>query len=312
MGSFLTKETFTFLKGSKSSDEKLFQVPIFKENDAGINKIDLTASNKVQNLLTEAERKMNSHEYVKSVEILQLAIKFDSSQSAAKLGHINLRGLNATIVPDYATSAAYYFIALKFIKISSHTKWELDLLHEVIEGLTELYRFYFNRRRDLLIWNYGIKVMKSIDKALKDPLFSKTLTDEEVRKNKSIRIHITFCLALTAELEGNENDDFRETVNLYHECEQIGTCDLECADKLVKKAHTRFRLLEPRVPRVQPVCVICNYKAGDLKSIWSLLVCSKCQIVACCSRKCLNQHSIMACITNRPLKPDETGFTRLM
>ncbi|CAG8439312.1 13743_t:CDS:1 [Funneliformis caledonium] len=233
---------------------------------------------------------MNSHEYVKSLEILQLATIFGSSRSAAKLGHINLRGLNATIVPDYATSAAYYFIALKFIKMSSYTKWDIDLLHEVIEGLTELYRFYFNRRRDLLFWNHGIEVMKSIKTVLKDPLFSNTATDEEVRKIKSLRIHIIFCLALTAELEGDDNDDYRKAVKLYHECEQIGTCGLECADKLVKKAHTRFRLLEPNVPRVQPVCVICNYKAGELKSIWSLLVCSKCQIVACCSRKCLDQH----------------------
>ena len=113
----------------------------------------------INELLNEAEHKKNSHKYTEYVEILQLATILGSSYSAAKLGYINLRGLYGTVEPDYASSAAYFFIALKFIKMTPSTKWDTILVLKVIEGLTEIYRFHFNRQRDLLIWNHGIEMM---------------------------------------------------------------------------------------------------------------------------------------------------------
>ncbi|RIA90543.1 hypothetical protein C1645_769803 [Glomus cerebriforme] len=282
MGLIITKEP---LKTS-ILNKKSFQVPIFKENDD-----DLKYNNKnsiiINELLNEAERKIKSCEYTETEKILQLAINFGSPYSAAKLGYNNLQGLNSTLKPNYALSAAYYLIALKFIKTIPNKEWDVNLILEVIEGLTELYRFHFNHQRDLLIWNHGIKMMKFIENTLKDP---NVLMDKEIQKIKALKIHITFCLALTAEFESKFTSNYKEAVNLYYKCEQVGRCGIKVADKLIKKAHTKFRLLESRVPRVQPICATCNFEAKNLKAIWNLLVCSKCQTVACCSRECLKNH----------------------
>ncbi|CAG8463784.1 11623_t:CDS:2 [Rhizophagus irregularis] len=231
---------------------------------------------------------MRSYEYDRAEEILKLATEFGSPYSAAKLGYINLRGLNSSQIPNYALSAAYYFIALKFIITIPNAEWNVNLILEIIEDLTQLYRFHFNYKRDLLIWKHGIKVMKFIDNNLRDL----TLMSKEIQKIKALRIHIAFCIALTAEIEGKITGDYKEAVNCYHKCEKVGPCELKVADKLVKKAHTKFRLLEPRVPRVQPICTSCKFEAKDLKSIWNLLVCSKCQVVACCICKFWNELAI--------------------
>jgi len=266
---------------SKENNESSYLTSVFKDND-------INFSMSVQ--INEAEYKMNPHNYSKYVEILQLLATFGSTHSASKLGYINLRGLNATLEPDYASSAAYYLIALKFIKMTPNTKWDTGLILEVVEGLTEVYRFHSNLQRDLLIWDHGIKMMKFVDSVLEDSLFLKDSDLREFRQIKAIRIHIAYCLALTAEAESKNTGDYRKTVDLYRECEQMGNCGLTAADKLVKKAHTKFRLLGSRVPRVQPICTTCNFKASDLKAIWGLLVCPKCQTVACCSRACLKKH----------------------
>jgi hypothetical protein len=276
MGSTNTKENYV------SFNEKPLQFPIFKENDDSY----LETSILINDLLREAERKLRSHDYTRAEEILQLATDFGSPYSATRLGYINLRGFNSAQIPNYALSAAYYFIALKFIMAIPNLEWDVNLILEIIEGLTQLYRFHFIYQHDLLIWNHGIKVMKFIDNNLRDI----TLTSKEIQKIKALKIHIAFCLAFTAEIEGKITGDYKHAVNLYHKCEKIGPCELEVADKLVKKAHTKFRLLEPRVPRVQPICASCNFEAKDLKTIWNLLVCSKCQTVACCSRECLKNH----------------------
>uniref|UniRef100_A0A1D1Y0L4 Mediator of RNA polymerase II transcription subunit 7 n=1 Tax=Anthurium amnicola TaxID=1678845 RepID=A0A1D1Y0L4_9ARAE len=283
MGATATKESPITLQ---TSNEKLFQFPIFMENDV-CHKKNLTTSIVINDLLREANCKIHLNEYTEAEEILQLATNLGSPRSAAILGYVNLQGLNSTQCPNYALSAAYYLIALKFIKAIPNTEWDISLILEVAEGLTELYRFHFDHQRDLLIWNHGIKVMKFLDNILKDP---NTSTIKEVQKVKALRIHIAFCLALTAEIEGKFTGDYREAVNLYHKCEQIGRCELKVADKLIKKAHTKFRLLEPRVPRIQPICATCKFEAKDLKTIWNLLVCSQCQNVACCSRECLKNH----------------------
>lgn len=281
MGLINTKEDYA---SSQISNEKPFQFPIFKENENDDSNTETSVL--INDLLNEAGRKMRSYEYDRAEEILKLATEFGSPYSAAKLGYINLRGLNSSQIPNYALSAAYYFIALKFIITIPNAEWNVNLILEIIEDLTQLYRFHFNYQRDLLIWKHGIKVMKFIDNNLRDL----TLMSKEIQKIKALRIHIAFCIALTAEIEGKITGDYKEAVNCYHKCEKVGPCELKVADKLVKKAHTKFRLLEPRVPRVQPICTSCKFEAKDLKSIWNLLVCSKCQVVACCSRECLKNH----------------------
>src|SRR4051812_3270291 len=115
MGSILTKENFGTLNDLQSSNEKSFKVPIFKENDVDLSNTN-SATITINNLLNEVEYKINPHEYTKSVEILQFAAICGCPRSATKLGHISLRGL------DYASSVAYYFIALKFIKMNSKMK----------------------------------------------------------------------------------------------------------------------------------------------------------------------------------------------
>ncbi|GBB86276.1 hypothetical protein RclHR1_01270022 [Rhizophagus clarus] len=284
MGLIITKENSAT---PQILNEKPLQFPIFKENEDPNQETDSSTLILINDLLREAERKMRIDEYGQAEEILKLATDFGSPYSASKLGYMNLRGLNSTQIPNYALSAAYYFIALKFIITIPNTEWNVSLILGILEDLTDLYRFHFDYQRDSLIWNHGIKVMKFIDNNLKDVI---TLTNKEIQKIKALRIHIAFCLALTAEIEGKLTGDYKEAVNFYHKCEKVGPCELKIADKLVKKAHTRFRLLEPRVPRVLPICATCRFEAKDLKTIWNLLVCSKCQTVACCSRECLKNH----------------------
>ncbi|GET02400.1 hypothetical protein GLOIN_2v1590451 [Rhizophagus clarus] len=254
MGLIITKENSAT---PQILNEKPLQFPIFKENEDPNQETDSSTLILINDLLREAERKMRIDEYGQAEEILKLATDFGSPYSASKLGYMNLR------------------------------EWNVSLILGILEDLTDLYRFHFDYQRDSLIWNHGIKVMKFIDNNLKDVI---TLTNKEIQKIKALRIHIAFCLALTAEIEGKLTGDYKEAVNFYHKCEKVGPCELKIADKLVKKAHTRFRLLEPRVPRVLPICATCRFEAKDLKTIWNLLVCSKCQTVACCSRECLKNH----------------------
>jgi len=222
---------------------------------------------------------------MQSVDLLQQATIFGSAFASAKLAILYLEGFNS-IEPNYKTAAAYYSIALKLILMIPHNLWEMCLLLEIIVGWCKLCRFHFHRKHDFHLWSHGIKLMKQIDQKLQDPNFNKFLTHEEDQKRQATRIHIFFCFALTSQVDC----DYETALKMFQDCERIGYCGFSMADKLVKKAHTQRRLLESRVPRVQPICVQCNYEAKELKEIWKLLVCSKCQVAACCSRECLTKH----------------------
>ncbi|CAG8459622.1 11738_t:CDS:1 [Diversispora eburnea] len=241
---------------------------------------------KIVELLSEAEEYLNTHEYTRAITVLQHATQCGSATAAAKLGIIYHGGINDTIPPDYASAAVYYLFALKLIYMIPCNKWDMSLVLDVIAGLSELYRFQMNRKRDCDIWNHGIKAMKHIDQALQDPLATKFLSHKEIQKRRAIRIHIAYCLGLTAEAD----KDFSTALTAFQNCQKFGDCGFNTADKLVKKSHTKVRTLEPQVPRVKPVCVECQYEAKELKDIWTLLVCAKCQSVACCSKACLTNH----------------------
>ncbi|KAF0554401.1 hypothetical protein F8M41_019172 [Gigaspora margarita] len=247
-------------------------------------------STKVQNLIQEAERKLDAkdvNEYSQSINLLQQATILGSAYAAAKLGSLYLNPLNTSMAPNYLSAAGYYSIALKLISMIPCKWWDLKLLLDIISGgWYELICSRFDRRKDLYTWNHGIKLMKQIDKKLQDPDFTGVLSLKDNEKYRAIRIHMIYCYALTAEVD----NDYPLALKLYQETERVGFCRIILADKLIKKAHTKYRLLESRVPRVQPVCVQCGFVAKELTEIWRLLVCSKCQTVACCNRDCLAKH----------------------
>ncbi|CAG8470797.1 19515_t:CDS:1 [Cetraspora pellucida] len=247
-------------------------------------------STKVQNLIREAEHKLevqDVQEYSQSIILLQQATILGSAYAATKLGALHLNPQNTLTASNYLQAAGYYSIALKLVLMIPCKWWDLKLLLDIIsDGWYKLFRSRFDRQRDLHTWNHGIKLMKQIDKTLKDPNFIEVLTHKDNEKWRAIRINLVFCYALTAEAD----NDYPLALKLYQETERIGSCGLLLADKLIKKAHTKYRLLESRVPRVQPVCVQCGFEAKELTEIWRLLVCPKCQIVACCNRDCLANH----------------------
>ncbi|CAJ0756855.1 663_t:CDS:2, partial [Entrophospora sp. SA101] len=79
-------------------------------------------------------------------------------------------------------------------------------------------------------------------------------------------------MTLSHELDEN----YRSALKTYKEIEIIGKCGDNLTGKLIKKARTNYRLLEKKVPIIDPVCCECDYSANDLKEIWKLLVCPKC------------------------------------
>src|SRR5436853_6528421 len=121
------------------------------------------------------------------------------SSIAAKLGLVYHSGLHSTIDPYYASSAAYYFLALKLIYMIPSNKWDMGLLLDVIAGLSEIYRKQMCRSQDSDIWNTGVKAMRHIEATLQDPATTKLLTKQDNRKCKDVRIHINFCLDMTTE-----------------------------------------------------------------------------------------------------------------
>ncbi|CAB4391894.1 unnamed protein product [Rhizophagus irregularis] len=166
----------------------------------------------------------------------------------------------------------------------------MNLLLEVIDNITELYRFQFDKEIDNRLWDEGLTLLKEIDSIINETQFIKFQTHENNQIRKAIRIHILFILASTYELECN----YIEAMNIYQECEKIGMTNILSANKLIKKSHTNYRLLREKldkeIPNISPICVECNFKPKDIEEIWKLLVCSKCQRVACCSRQCLQHH----------------------
>ncbi|CAG8486120.1 13514_t:CDS:1 [Acaulospora morrowiae] len=247
-----------------------------------------TSTETIVCLLSEADECLVNHQYEEAIEILQRATQLGCASAAAKLGVIYHGGIDASISPDYESASVYYFLALKLIYMIPCDKWDMSLLLDVIAALSEMYRFRMNRQRDSDIWNQGIKSMKTISQTLQDPVCTKFLTHRDIQKCRAIRIHIDYCLGLTAEADG----DFSGALSAFQSCTRVGECGFNTADKLIKKAQSKIRKLEPQVPRVKPVCVQCGFQPKEIKDIWNLLVCSKCQAVACCSKDCLLSHSV--------------------
>jgi hypothetical protein len=246
----------------------------------------------IPKLLEESEEKLKNKDYESYLTILERASNLGSGLAAANLGNIYLRGIKGTkfITPIYETSAQYYFLSLKIIILIDNKLWDMNLLLDVIINITELYRFQFDKEIDNRLWDEGLTLLKRYDTIMNETQFIKFQTHENNQIRKAIRIHILFILALTYELEQKYN----EAMNIYQECEKIGMTNISNADKLIKKSHTNYRLLQSKldkeIPNVSPICVECNFEPKDTEEIWKLLVCSKCQRVACCSRQCLEHH----------------------
>ncbi|RHZ83259.1 hypothetical protein Glove_99g163 [Diversispora epigaea] len=288
MGAVNSKIPFPLLEKNKEIEKKDYRrvlslVLDFADEDFNDVENDAT-SILVNQLLIEAEEKLLSPDYMESIELYIKASILGSVYANAKLGLLFLEGYKS-IQSNYLVSAGYFSISLKLMLLIPPKLWNFSHLLEIIAGLSELYQFHFVYQHDYHVWLHGIKLMKKIDTIFQDPNFIK-LTHEENQKRRAIRIHITYCFALNSQAE----QDYVTALKIFKECERIGYCDYSTADKLVKKAHTQYKLLEPRVPRVLPICASCNYEAKKIDEIWKLIVCSKCQTVACCSRECIIKH----------------------
>ncbi|RIA86560.1 hypothetical protein C1645_740754 [Glomus cerebriforme] len=274
------------------SQETTSLVPDFNSHD---NNINLFTSVFVTNLLETAEYKLNSHEYNKSINLLLRATQLGSACAATKLGSIYLNGFTTTS-PDYNSAAAYYFIALKFTLMIPHSSWDIDIILDIVCALTKLYNNLLSNPKNLDILNHGLKLMSEIDKNLQHPYFIRICSYKQNQKRRASRIHINYCHAITAESKG----DLLGTLKGFEECELIGQCGIESADKLIKKSYVCMQRLDSTRPKVNPICIQCNYEAKDLIDIWNLLNCTKCNNnVVCCGRECLNEH-IMITHLGRP------------
>ncbi|CAG8561679.1 16331_t:CDS:2, partial [Acaulospora colombiana] len=229
------------------SHKVLSLVPYFNSHDVGIN---VTTAVFVKNLIEKAETKLKNDEYDKYVNYLQRATQLGSACAAAKLGDVYNRGLNFIIVPDYAAAAAYYFLSLKLIMMIPYASWDMTLLLDVAIGLTELYQSRLSNECDEDIISHGVKIMRNIDEKLQDPHFIRILTHQDVQKRRAIRIHMNFCFALAAMTTGN----IFEAALSFHECELVGECGIETADKLVKKSQLHIKLIDSSLPRIPPIC----------------------------------------------------------
>ncbi|CAG8779532.1 20671_t:CDS:2 [Gigaspora margarita] len=147
-------------------------------------------------------------------------------------------------------------------------------------------KFHMNRERDREIWDSGVSAMEHIHQILQDPLCTKFLTHQDIQKRRAVRVHITYVLGLTAEAD----KDFSQALEYFTMCKRFGESGFATADKLVKKAQSKIKHLEPRVPRVKPICVECGREPENKNELWGYLVCPKCLSAACCSSQCLQNH----------------------
>ncbi|RHZ83258.1 hypothetical protein Glove_99g162 [Diversispora epigaea] len=267
-------------------------VPDFNSHDVDINTITAVF---VAKLIEEAEKKHRSSEYGKYLKLLQRATQLGSACAAAKLGVVYSRGLDSTISPDYASAAAYYFLSLKLITLIPNTSWDITLLLDVVIGLTDLYRSKLDSRYDEDIINHGVKLMRLIDDRLQDLYFIRILNYKDVQQRRAIRIHINFCIALTAMAAG----EVFESAMSFQECLVVGECGFAPADKLVESAQTNINILESSLPRIPPICVQCEYAPKNLKDIWKLVVCPQCKDVGCCGKDCLENHMSTKCVGSK-------------
>ncbi|CAG8673843.1 6226_t:CDS:2 [Dentiscutata heterogama] len=274
---------------------------IFRKKDVKISKPKPTAlplippdfddeetntTEKVSKMLMKADDLILNHKYKEYVELLEQIVQMGSAKAAAKLGVVHHTGLMSIVPQDYAIACAYYFSALKFIYMISCNQWEMKLLLDIIAGLSDIYRFHMNRERDREIWDSGINAMEHIHQILQDPLCTKFLTHQDIQKRRAVRVHITYVLGLTAEAD----KDYSQALEYFTMCKRFGESGFATADKLVKKAQSKIKNLEPRVPRVKPICVECGHEPENKNELWGFLVCPKCLSAACCSSQCLQNH----------------------
>ncbi|CAG8551350.1 7287_t:CDS:1 [Funneliformis mosseae] len=264
-------------------------VPDFNSQNDHINSLTLIF---VTNLIKEAERKLNSHERNKSINLLLRATQLGSASAATKLGSIYLNGIDndsedTEISPDYVSAATYYFVSLKLTLMIPYASWDIELILETVSALTNLYCNQLGDPNNLDILNHGVKLMGEIDKNLQDTYFMRICSYKQTQRKRASRIHINYCRAITAESKG----DLLEALKGFEECELIGQCGIESADKLIKKANSSMHRLDNTRPKVQPICAQCNFEAKELIDIWNLLICTRCKKVTCC-RECLDKHII--------------------
>ncbi|GBB88436.1 hypothetical protein RclHR1_00150032 [Rhizophagus clarus] len=287
---FLINNSNSKLDKDKRNSQKI--TTIAPNYNSGEIDSTLNTQTLIPKLLKESEEKLKNKDYENYLTILQRTSNLGSGLAAAKLGNIYLHGLQGTkvITPNYETSAHYYFLSLKIIILIDDTLWDMNLLLDVIINITELYRFQFDKEIDNRLWDEGLTLLKRYDSIMNEAQFIKFQTHENNQIRKAIRVHILFILAFTCELDCN----YIEAMNIYQKCEKIEMTNISNADKLIKKSHTNYRLLQDKlekgIPNVSPICVECNFEPKDTEEIWKLLVCSKCQNVACCSRQCLQHH----------------------
>ncbi|CAG8770919.1 24505_t:CDS:2 [Cetraspora pellucida] len=254
--------------------------PSFEEDDTN-------STEKVSKMLAKAEERLEAQKYKEYVELLEQTVQLGSAKAAAKLALVHHTGLKSIVTQDYAIACAYYFNALKFLYIMPSNQWEMELLLSIIAGLSDIYRFSMNRTRDKEIWDSGVKAMEHIYQILQDPMSTKFLTHEDIQKGRAVRIHITYVLGLTYEFD----KDYQKALDHFKKCKNCGGSGFATADKLVKKSQTKIKGLEPKVPRVKPICVNCGHEPENKNELWSLIVCPKC-LCACCSSECLSQHRL--------------------
>ncbi|CAG8466962.1 11259_t:CDS:2 [Diversispora eburnea] len=244
------------VNGISLSHKVVSLVPDFNSHDIDINTITAVF---VAKLIEEAEKKLRSSEYGKYLKLLQRATQLGSACAAAKLGV------------------------------------DITLLLDVVIGLTDLYRSKLNNRYDEDIINHGVKLMRLIDDRLQDLYFIRILNYKDVQQRRAIRIHINFCIALTAMAAG----DVFESAMSFQECLLVGECGFSPADKLVQSSQTNIKLIESSLPRIPPICVQCEYAPKNLKEIWKLLVCPQCKDVGCCGKDCLEKHMSTKCVGSK-------------
>ncbi|CAG8624319.1 2662_t:CDS:1 [Paraglomus brasilianum] len=225
-------------------------------------------------------------EHAAAVSVKQRATQLSCFSALSKLGLDDFRGINNSLSPDRFTAAMYFVLALKLLVGIPACEWDMDTVAEVNECLTELYRYELDETHDKDIWHQGILYMKEMVRLLQDRTLQKLISKSDDVAKRRILIHILFCLGHVSSL----SSDHASALKYYSECEKTPATGDKKADKLRKKAHTNVRLIEPKVPKVKPACVSCGFEPQELKEIWALLVCSKCQAVAVCDRECLKKH----------------------
>ncbi|CAH1759272.1 12166_t:CDS:2 [Entrophospora sp. SA101] len=213
----------------------------------------------VKNLIEEAEEKLIEHDYVGSVEFYQKTFQNRSAHAAGKLGVIYHGGLNRTISADHITASAYYFLALKLINTIPSNRWDMNLLLEVIGGISEIYRFQMDRSKEFDIWQTGVKAMRRIDQTLQDPIFClyqkqqqshvhsylSTTKDDYENKIKAIHIDINYCLGLMYECDKNHTN----ALKFFKICKNIQKCGFPTADKLIKKSQEKIQSIDLQIPK---------------------------------------------------------------